>query len=88
MISDQKKKMIPDTQKTPTAQNQHTYVQGDWKKDKNNMHLYMLPWYMNTQDLPEPYDQSTPGIPHHPKKRSKRSNAMVPGLVRITNDVF
>jgi len=25
---------------------------------------------MNTQDLPEPYDQSTPGIPHHPKKRT------------------
>ena len=28
MISDQMKKIIQNTQKTPTAQNQHTYVQG------------------------------------------------------------
>jgi hypothetical protein len=37
------------------------------------------------QDLPEPYHQSTPGIPHHPKKRSI---AVVPGLVRISNRFF
>ena len=39
----------------------------------------------HTQDLPEPYHQSTLGIPHQPKKRSF---AMVPWLVRISNMVF
>ena len=31
-------------------------------------HLYLVPWCINTQDLPESYHQSTPGIPHQPKK--------------------
>ena len=37
------------------------------------------------QDLPKSYHQSTPGIPHHPKKPSL---AVVPGLVRISNKDF
>ena len=45
----------------------------------------MLHLYVKTQDLPEPYDQSTPGIPHHPKKGTF---AVVPGLVRISNRVL
>ena len=36
-------------------------------------------------DLPEPYHQSTVGIPHQPKKLS---TAVVPGLVRISNRAF
>ena len=45
----------------------------------------MLHFYMKTRDLSKPYDQSTPAIPHHPKKRTF---AMVPGLVRISNRVL
>jgi hypothetical protein len=40
---------------------------------------------MKTRDLSKPYDQSTLGIPHHPKKRTF---AVVPGLVRISNRVL
>jgi hypothetical protein len=43
---------------------------------------------MNTQDLPEPYDQSTPGIPHHPKKRTFLSFAVVLGLVGLVIGSF
>jgi len=40
---------------------------------------------MNTQDLPETYHKSTPGIPHQPKKRTLPG---LPGLFGITNRVL
>jgi hypothetical protein len=40
---------------------------------------------MKTRDLSKPYDQSTPGIPHHPKKRTF---AVVPGWLGLVIGSF
>ena len=40
---------------------------------------------MNTWVFPKSLHKSTPGIPHHPKKKAF---AVVPELVRITNNIF
>ena len=42
----------------------------------------LLHLYMNTQVFPKSIHKSTPGIPHHPKKKDF---AVMPGLVRISN---
>ena len=49
-ISDQMKKIIQNTLKAPTAQNQHTYLQGGWKKDKN---MVWVVWQRNIWEISE-----------------------------------
>ena len=45
----------------------------------------LLYLYMNTWVFPKSLHKSTPGIPHHPKKKDF---AVMPGLVRISNRVL